>query len=423
MPTFTLLGEQVIRFPFIINSSYPHEILHNWWGNSVFVDYATGNWCEGLVTYLADYLYTEKASSEEGRNYRLQILRTFTALVNAGNDFPLSQFKSRYDAASQVIGYGKGAMVFHMVRRTIGDMAFWDGLRDVFRDKRFKEAAWKDFQVAFERRAGVPLDSFFEQWIVRKGVPDLRLQNPEMNKQGVSWIVTGSILQKEPSYALDLPVRLTAPSGKQDSRVPASGIETIFQISSADRPSRLEVDAECDVMRVLHPSEIPACVNSLKGSSSVLLVLPKTPFSQHLETAEILVQSLGLKVFGYISEAELKATDLTEHDLLLIGLPQNPSFFSKMPEGVTVQEKRFAVNGKTYDASSNSFFVVFRSLIHKERFLALFLSLSEKHSHEVARKITHYGGYSYLVFTEGHNETKGTWPVTNSPLVYEWEGE
>ena len=39
MPSFTLLGPRVIRFPFILHSSYPHEILHNWWGNSVFVDY------------------------------------------------------------------------------------------------------------------------------------------------------------------------------------------------------------------------------------------------------------------------------------------------------------------------------------------------------------------------------------------------
>ena len=31
MPSFTLLGEQVIRLPFILHSSYPHEILHNWW--------------------------------------------------------------------------------------------------------------------------------------------------------------------------------------------------------------------------------------------------------------------------------------------------------------------------------------------------------------------------------------------------------
>jgi hypothetical protein len=54
MPSFTLLGSRVIRLPFILYSSYPHEILHNWWGNSVYVDYARGNWSEGLTSYLAE---------------------------------------------------------------------------------------------------------------------------------------------------------------------------------------------------------------------------------------------------------------------------------------------------------------------------------------------------------------------------------
>ena len=40
MPSFTLLGPKVVRFPFILHSSYPHEILHNYWGNGVFVDYS-----------------------------------------------------------------------------------------------------------------------------------------------------------------------------------------------------------------------------------------------------------------------------------------------------------------------------------------------------------------------------------------------
>ena len=60
MPSFTLLGPKVIRLPFIINSSYPHEILHNWWGNSVFPDYEKGNRSEGLTAYLSDHLLKEQ---------------------------------------------------------------------------------------------------------------------------------------------------------------------------------------------------------------------------------------------------------------------------------------------------------------------------------------------------------------------------
>jgi hypothetical protein len=60
LPSYTLLGPTVLRLPFIIDTSYPHEILHSWWGNSVFVDEASGNWCEGLTAYQADYRLKEE---------------------------------------------------------------------------------------------------------------------------------------------------------------------------------------------------------------------------------------------------------------------------------------------------------------------------------------------------------------------------
>ena len=58
-PSFTLLGGSVIRLPFIIDTSFPHEIAHSWWGTAVQVDLREGNWSEGLATYLADYLLKE----------------------------------------------------------------------------------------------------------------------------------------------------------------------------------------------------------------------------------------------------------------------------------------------------------------------------------------------------------------------------
>jgi len=420
-PSYTLLGSTVIRLPFIMETSLGHEIAHCWWGNGVLVDYRQGNWCEGLTTYLADYLYKERISEEEGRQYRLQILRSFTTLVNPENDFPLSQFKGRYDPSSQAIGYGKAAMVFHMVRRRIGDTAFWGGLRDVFSDKLFKDASWKDFQIAFERRAGVSLVSTFEQWILRKGAPQFSLRGPLMKNQKASWVITGSIVQKEPPYEIDLPIRADTPSGGQDSRIPVRGTETAFEVSLQDRPSRLAVDPECDVLRILYPSEIPPSVNSLKGSSSVLLVLPKASLARSREIAGFLAESLGLKNFKILSENELKERHLKENDILLLGLGENASLPFKMPEGLELQRQRFAVSGKHYERPSDVFFGVFRSSAHEERVVALFQPLSNKHAEEVARKITHYGRYSYLVFREGRNEAKGTWPVTDSPLVHEWE--
>jgi hypothetical protein len=176
-------------------------------------------------------------------------------------------------------------------------------------------------------------------------------------------------------------------------------------------------------MRILHPSEIPPSVNSLKGSSSVLVVLPKASFSKGKQVAGSLAESLSLKKFRIIPEDELKTGDVKDNDILLAGVPENGPPPFKMPEGLTLQRHRFNVNGRDYDRPSDSFFGVFRSSDHEKRVVALFQPLSEKHADEVARKITHYGSYSYLVFREGSNEAKGTWPVAESPLVHEWEEE
>ncbi len=102
MPGFTLLGPRIIRFPWILTSSYPHELLHNWWGNGVYVDFDRGNWCEGLTAYMADHLFAEQRG--EAATYRRATLKKYSDFVSTGKDFPLSEFTSRRSAASEAVG-------------------------------------------------------------------------------------------------------------------------------------------------------------------------------------------------------------------------------------------------------------------------------------------------------------------------------
>ena len=151
MPSFTLLGSQVIRFPFILTSSYPHEILHNWWGNSVFVDYESGNWCEGLTAYLADHLIQEQRG--KGEDYRRDTLQKYRSYVKDGRDFPLAEFRSRHSAATEAVGYGKTMMVFHMLRQKLGDEGFRKWAGGFYRDYRGKQASFGDVRESMESGA------------------------------------------------------------------------------------------------------------------------------------------------------------------------------------------------------------------------------------------------------------------------------
>jgi len=136
MPSFTLLGSRVMRLPFILHSSYPHEILHNWWGNGVYVDYAGGNWSEGLTAYLSDHL--NKALAGAGADYRRDQLKAYADYVQSDEDFPLTAFRGRHGSASQAIGYGKTLMTMHMLRVMLGEDTFKSGLKAFYRQNRFR---------------------------------------------------------------------------------------------------------------------------------------------------------------------------------------------------------------------------------------------------------------------------------------------
>jgi aminopeptidase N len=176
MPTLTYLGAEVLKLPFIRATSLGHEILHNWWGNGVYVDYATGNWAEGLTTFMADYAYKESESADAARAMRLGWLRDFAALPAASRQ-TLASFRSRTHGAAAAVGYGKAAMLFVMLRDLLGEQHFRAGLQLFWQQQRFRIAAWDDLRQAFEQASGQSLTIFFRQWLERDGAPKLQIQS------------------------------------------------------------------------------------------------------------------------------------------------------------------------------------------------------------------------------------------------------
>ena len=69
--------------------------------------------------------------------------------------------------------YQKGAWVLHMLRETIGDSAFFHGIREYYRVYRDSTALSSDFQRVMESAAGRSLDAFFRQWLWQPGYPRL----------------------------------------------------------------------------------------------------------------------------------------------------------------------------------------------------------------------------------------------------------
>jgi hypothetical protein len=188
-------------------------------------------------------------------------------------------------------------------------------------------------------------------------------------------------------------------------------------------PLRLVCDPDSQIMRRLFPVENPPAINAIKSSSSVLAVLSADLEPQVKNAARTLILSLGLKNYALAEENTISRKQMSGKDILMIGYPQNIALFRHLPDQIEIEPKSFILNGKSYKQSSDVFFGVFAHPFSENRIAALFLPLSSQQAETVARKITHYGKYSYLAFENGQNRAKGFWPIKQSPLEYRWKDE
>jgi aminopeptidase N len=425
MPSFTLLGPKVIRFPFILHTSYPHEILHNWWGNGVYVDYETGNWAEGLTSYLADHLLKEQRG--EGVAYRRSTLQRYTDYVKDQKDFPLTEFRGRHSSVTEAVGYGKALMLFHMLRQELGDQGFLQALQRFYRRHQFTVAGFGDVAAAFNEETDRPLNPFFEQWVRRAGAPALRVRDALATPKDNGFTLSANIEQVHagPAYRLKVPIAVHM-EGVEDAYQTNIVIDNKRHELTLDipaRPVRLDVDPEFDVFRRLEHNEIPPAISQAFGAEEALVVLPSAAPTKLRQAYGNLAQSWqrgrGTPV-RIALDSDLGKLPADRAVWLFGWENQFRPVLQEALEDYDFKDHRQAliINGTKLTRIRHSVVVLARNPANPNHALAWVASDVMAALPGLGRKLPHYGKYSYLGFTgdEPTNVVKGQWPVVNSPM-------
>jgi hypothetical protein len=420
MPSYTLLGPQIIRFPFILTSSYPHEILHNWWGNSVYVDYVTGNWCEGLTAYLADHLMKE--GEGQGDIYRRDVLKKYRDFVGLQKDFPLSEFKSRNSAASEAVGYGKTLMGFHGVRQRIGDDQFRAGLRQFYRDYRGQRASFANIQKVFEEVSGQDLDRYFTDLVTRTGMADLVVTDVKTTARDGGYVVSGVLRQRqaEAPFELDVPIVLTTATGAQRTVVRSQDRETRFSINADGPVTAVAVDPAFDVMRRLDARETAPSLGQLFGAAEVTAVLPSASPAEAAAWREAITawQSPSRKI-NVVTDQEIKAIP-ADRPAWILGRNNRlaKTVGSDAGIGLAVDDTGVTAGGKEWPYAGNSHVITRRHPQDPSLAIGWIAADDPVAIAALGRKLPHYGKYSWLVFagSAADNVGKGEWATPDSPL-------
>lgn len=425
MPSFTLLGSKVIRLPFIVSSSYPHEILHNWWGNGVFVDVHQGNWCEGLTAYLADHLLQEQRGSAV--TYRRATLQRYTDYVSTHNEIPLTAFQARHSAATAAIGYGKALMFFHMLRQQVGDNAFITALQTFYRDNLFQRADFDALSHAFASVTGKDMSEVFQQWVTRSGAPELRISAALVQPDGQSYRLNAVLdqVQPGPAYRLQVPLAISLQGQEQASQTTVTMAEKHlnFTLRLPAQPWRVDVDPEFDLFRRLHREEIPPALTQLFGADKVLLLLPTDANAELKQGYRQLAQAwpqTSSQVLDIRWDQEIEALP-TDHAVWLFGWENRfllEVVTALAPYSVELTQAGVRLEGTPVTRAQHAVVLTARHPKNPQQTLAWVATQNVAALPGLGRKLPHYGTYSFLGFAgdEPVNIVKGQWSVLASPM-------
>lgn len=224
-----------------------HELFHHWFGDLVTCE----SWSniplnESFATY-GEYLWREyKYGRDDADQLGWNDLQNY--LGEAGykqEDLIRFSYESREDMFDSH-SYAKGGRVLHMLRKYLGDDAFFAGLNLYLERNKYKSAEIHDLRLAMEEVSGEDLNWFFNQWFLDKGHPDLSIYYDWQDETGelVITINQNQDPTTTPVYILPLAVDIYQNGKVERKKITVDKAIQSFTFNFDSKPDLVNVDAE-----------------------------------------------------------------------------------------------------------------------------------------------------------------------------------
>lgn len=153
-----------------------HELAHQWFGDHVTCGSWSDIWLnEGFATYFTG-VYIERFYPSSFQQWKTDHQENIFQ-VNDGSVFveDTSSISRIFDGR---LSYAKGAMVLHMLRKKMGDVAFFQGLRNYLTSAEHAAgfARTADLKHFCESASGIDLNDYFNAWIYQEGYANVRVE-------------------------------------------------------------------------------------------------------------------------------------------------------------------------------------------------------------------------------------------------------
>ncbi|MFY0630949.1 MAG: M1 family metallopeptidase [Flavobacteriaceae bacterium] len=221
-----------------------HEIFHHWFGNLV----TTESWSnltlnESFANY-SEYLWREHKYGKENADAHLfEQIKAYKE-ADGAPDKSLVRFhyvdkEDMFDAVS----YNKGGAILHMLRKYLGDEAFFAGLKKYLTDYKYKAAEVHQLRLTLEEVSGKDLNWFFNQWYFNPGHPKIEVS---YDYNTLEKTVTVNLVQIQANeFKFPIAIDIFENGSKIRHNVFVEGRDASFKFSfSSKSPNLIQINAD-----------------------------------------------------------------------------------------------------------------------------------------------------------------------------------
>jgi aminopeptidase N len=236
------------------DSLLSHELTHQWFGDLVTLKDWTNTWLnEGFATFGAN-LWEEHQYGVDAAAYRYW--RDQNNWMPSKELFPIPIVTRDINDSVEYVGnvYDKGGWVLNMLRKQLGDDAFFSALKHYLEANRLQNVVTADLVKAIEESTGTNVDPFFDQWIYGAGAPRFSVKSTydaEAKKVSLNVKQTQRVEGHVGLFRVPVDVAITTAGGEKVFPIEVSKAEETFSFAVDGSPLMVLFDKGNKILRSL----------------------------------------------------------------------------------------------------------------------------------------------------------------------------
>lgn len=237
----------------IVSERLQRETAYQWFGFTVGLASFDDAWLsQGLAEYSAFTLRESMLTGAKLDNLRRELLEKALTFEQTASLVRTPGNLDDQSTAYQYIMFDKGAMVYKLLRDSIGEAKFNQLMRtyvDRFRDKN---ASIDEFEKLATEVAGQPMRYFFARWVEGTGVPEFKSDYLIIRTRAGKFITRGTVRQNYDNLRLPVEIQLRSEGGDGNKLVTVQMDEASadFNIESEGKPLEVIIDPNYKILRI-----------------------------------------------------------------------------------------------------------------------------------------------------------------------------